>query len=75
LKEIGPIINAITPVLTVFKKGNDTRADLTCLKLVQNTANQTVDTSTKSSEGSVPGIKTLTVASLALVSSIFVAAF
>jgi len=75
LKEIGPILNAVTPVMTVFRKGNETRADLTCLKLIESTANQTSDVSDSSSQGISPDINAMAVASVALISSIFVAVF
>lgn len=44
LSQLSPILNSITPVMTVFRKDNETGVELSCLKLVDEQANQTVDT-------------------------------
>lgn len=51
LSKLSPILNAVTPVMTIFIKGNDTDVHLSCLKLVESKANQTVDS--QPSQGSI----------------------
>ncbi len=41
--QLAPVLNAVTPVLTVFGKDSKAEAQLTCLKLVERQAGQTVD--------------------------------
>ncbi|RDL36635.1 uncharacterized protein BP5553_05987 [Venustampulla echinocandica] len=66
LEQLAPVLYAITPVMTIFRKGDDTKAGLTCLKLVESKANQTTD-DTKP-QGSSAGINTPFMAYFALVS-------
>ncbi|KAF3044746.1 hypothetical protein E8E12_010165 [Didymella heteroderae] len=54
LSELSPILNAITPVMTVFAKENDTDVELSCLKLVESKANQTVDSQPSQGAMSLP---------------------
>jgi hypothetical protein len=56
LSQLAPILNAITPVMTVLSKDNTTGVQLSCLKLVDEQANQTVDNTPK--QGSATSIRT-----------------
>ena len=53
MSALAPILNAITPVMTVFRNNNETAATLSCLKLVDEQANQTVDTAPKKDAGTM----------------------
>ncbi|KAF1357552.1 hypothetical protein EJ07DRAFT_157552 [Lizonia empirigonia] len=43
VSHLGPILNAIHPVMTLVRGANETRAQLSCLKLVEQEAGQTLD--------------------------------
>lgn len=59
--------------MTVFKEGNDTKAELTCLRLVESKANMT--TEGESPKDSSAGINTVSMAGLAMVSMIIALVF
>lgn len=41
--ELNPIIERVTPIMTVFAKDNKADVQLTCLRLVESQAGQTTD--------------------------------
>lgn len=53
ISQLAPIVNAITPIMTVFAKDNKADVKLSCLKLVESKANQTVDTPPQKGSASV----------------------
>lgn len=66
------MLNAITPVMTVISKDNDTSVELSCLKLVESTANQTVDTKPAEGSGSLTRSFTGLTAIFAVAACLFV---
>ncbi|KAF9700495.1 hypothetical protein EKO04_001233 [Ascochyta lentis] len=72
LSKLAPILNAITPVMTIISKGNDTGVELSCLKLVEMKANQTVDSQPSKGSTSLPRSSFALFATIAAVAYFFV---
>lgn len=51
MSQLSPIVDAITPVMTVFAKDIKVDVELTCLKLVDTKANQTLDVTPQKGSG------------------------
>ena len=69
MSELSQNLHAITPVITVITKDYDTSVELSCLRLVESTTNQTTDT--KPAEGSGP----LTRSATSLITGLAAAAY
>ena len=52
--QLSPIIERVTPVMTVFAKDNKADVQLTCLRLVESKAGQTADSPTQ--KGTAAGL-------------------
>lgn len=57
--QLAPILDGITPIMTVFAKDNKADVKMTCLRLVESKANQTVDVPPQ--QGSAPSLTSPTV--------------